>query len=39
MLRFDKTTYLSLPFKSTLSERLGNSLLGSDCLLFIEFKM
>ena len=37
MLRFDKTTYLSIFFKSILSERLSNNLLGSDDLLFLEF--
>ena len=37
MLRFDKTTYLSLVFKLILSERLSNSLQGSDVLLFPEF--
>ena len=30
MLRFDKGTYLSLLLTSTLSERLSNSLSGSD---------
>ena len=34
MLRFDKATYSSLLFKFILSERLSNSLLGSDVLLF-----
>ena len=34
MLRFDKATYSSLPFKLVLSERLSNSLQGSDVLLF-----
>ena len=37
MLRFDKATYLSLLFKFILSERLRNSLRGSDVLLFSEF--
>ena len=37
MLRFDKTTYLSLLFKFILSERLSNNLWGSDVLLFSEF--
>ena len=37
MLRFDKTTYLSLLLMFTLSERLSNSLWGSDVLLFPEF--
>ena len=37
MLRFDKATYLSLLFKFILSERLCNSLWGSDVLLFSEF--
>ena len=37
MLRFDKATYLSYLFKSILSERLSNSLWGSDVLLFVEF--
>ena len=37
MLRFDKATYLSLLFKSILSERLDNSLWKSDVLLFSEF--
>ena len=37
MLRFDKATYLSLLFKFILSERLSNSLWGSDVLLFSEF--
>ena len=36
MLRFDKATYLSLLFKFSLSERLSNSVLGSDVLLFSE---
>ena len=35
MLRFDKATYLSLLFKSILSERLSNSLSG----YFIIFKI
>ena len=34
MLGFDKATYLSLLFKSILPVRLGNSLWGSDVLLF-----
>ena len=37
MLRFDKTTYLSLLLMFTLSEKLSNSLWGSDVLLFPEF--
>ena len=37
MLRFDKATYLSLLFKFILSQRLSNSLCGSDVLLFSEF--
>ena len=37
MLRFDKATYLSLVFKFILSERLSNTLRGSDVLLFSEF--
>ena len=37
MLRFNKATYLSLLFKFILSERLNNSLRGSDALLFSEF--
>ena len=37
MLRFDKATYLSLLFKFILSERLSNSLSGSDVLLHSEF--
>ena len=36
MLRFDKATYLSFLFESILSERLSNSLSGSDGLLFFE---
>ena len=36
MLRFDRATYLLLLFKSILSERLNNSLLGLDVLLFSE---
>ena len=36
MLRFDKARYLSLLFKVILSERLNNSLWGSDLLLFLE---
>ena len=35
MLRFDTAKYLSFIFKSTFSERLSNSLLGSD-VLFLE---
>ena len=37
MLRFDKATYLSLLFKSILSERLVSSLWESDVLLSSEF--
>ena len=37
MLRFYRATYLSLVFKFIFSERLSNSLLGSDNLLFLEF--
>ena len=37
MLRFDKAIYLSLLFKFVLSERLSNSLWGSDVLLLSEF--
>ena len=37
MLRFYRATYLSLLFKFILSERLSNSLLGSDVLLISEF--
>ena len=37
MLEFDKATYLSLHLKFILSVRLGNSLWGSDALLFLEF--
>ena len=37
MLRFDKATYFSLRFKFILSERLSDSLLESDVLLFAEF--
>ena len=37
MIRFDKATYLLLLFKSILSERLNNSLQGSDVLLFSKF--
>ena len=37
MLRFDKATFLSLFFKFTSFERLGNNLSGSDVLLFSEF--
>ena len=37
MLRFDKTTYLSLLFKFILSQRLSSTLRGSDILLFPEF--
>ena len=36
MLRFDKATYLLLLFQFILSERLSNSLLRSDALLFPE---
>ena len=36
MLSFEKATYLSLLFKFILSERLSNSLRGSDILLFSE---
>ena len=34
MLKFDKSTFLSFPFKFILSERLSNSLLGSDVYYF-----
>ena len=37
MLRLDKTTYVSLLFKYNLSERMNNSLWGSDDLLFPDF--
>ena len=37
MLRFDGARYLSLLFKFILSERLSDSLWGSDVLLFSEF--
>ena len=37
MSKFDKFIYSSLPFKSILSERLVNSLRGSDVLLFLEY--
>ena len=36
MLRCDKATYLSLLFQFVLSERLINSLWGSDVLVFSE---
>ena len=36
MLRYDRTTYLSLLFKFTLSEKLINSQCESDVLLFLE---
>ena len=36
MLRFDRVLYLSLLFKSAFSEKLSNSLWGSDLLLFSE---
>ena len=36
MLRLDKATYLSLLFKFILSERLINSLWGSDVSVFSE---
>ena len=37
MPRFDEATYLSFLFKFTLSERLSNSLRGSDVSLFSKF--
>ena len=37
MLRLDKATYLSLPFKFIFSKKLSNCLWGSDLLLFSEF--
>ena len=37
MLWFDKGTYLSLLFKFILSERLSDSLRGSNVLLFSKF--
>ena len=37
MLRFDKATYFSRPFKTFLPKRLSNILQGSDILLFSEF--
>ena len=37
MLRFYRATYLSILFKFNFSERLSNSLWGSDVLLFLEF--
>ena len=37
MLKFYKATYLSLLFNFTLSERLSNSLRGSDVFLSSEF--
>ena len=37
MLRFDRATYLSLLVKFVLSERVSNSLWGSDGLLFPKF--
>ena len=37
MLRFDKAIYLSFLLKPISSERLSNSLWGSDVLLFLEF--
>ena len=37
MLRFDKTTYLSLLLKFVLSARLSSSLQSSDVLMFPEF--
>ena len=36
MLRFDKSTYLSLLFKFIFFERLNNSLRGSDILFFLR---
>ena len=36
MLRYDRTTYLSLLFKFTLSGKLINSQCESDVLLFLE---
>ena len=35
--KIEKATYLSFPFESVLSEKLSNSLWGSDVLLFVEF--
>ena len=37
MLRFDKAIYLSLLFKSILSDRLSNSLRRLNISLFLEF--
>ena len=37
MLRFDTATYLSLLFQFIFPERLSNSLLESDVLLFLKF--
>ena len=37
MVRFDKAIYYPLLYKFILSERLGNSLLGSGVSLFTEF--
>ena len=37
MLTFDKATYLSFLFKFILSERMSNSLWGSDVAIFSEF--
>ena len=39
MLRSDEATYLSIPFKLILSERLSNSLSGSDAFLYLEFSI
>ena len=36
MLKINGTIYLSLLFKFILTERLHNSLLGSDVSLFVE---
>ena len=36
MLRFDKASYLSLIFKFILSERLSNSVGGSDTFLIFR---
>ena len=38
MLRLDRGTYLSLCFKFIFSERLSDSLLGSDGLFLIIHK-
>ena len=37
MLRFDKAMHLSFRYKSILSVKLSNRLLGSDVFLFLQF--